>query len=155
MRRQATAHAVIRGSRHVAGAIVFLSAIGRPMLPTAQSDAAKTVAAVKPTAGSAMSDHEPDVVRLFVGRSTVINAGGPITRVSLTSATIADALITGPGQLIVHGKLPGTISMFLWYRTGEIRTYEVTVLRDIAQLSDEVVRLFPGESISVEGNGKD
>lgn len=140
--------------RLVAGATVILIAVAGGATPLAQAPSpTATIASLKPDAGGI--DTEPYVVRLFVGRSTVVNAGGPITRLSLTSPNVADALITGPAQLLVHGKVPGTISMFVWYRSGEIRRYEVTVLRDIAILADEVTRLFPGESIAVEGNGKD
>ena len=59
-------------------------------------------------------------VTLLVGRSTVVDVGAPITRVSLTSADIADALVTSPNQLLVNGKVPGTISMFVWDRAGGI-----------------------------------
>src|SRR5687768_7303316 len=43
---------------------------------------------------------------LLVGRSTIVDVGSPITRVSLTSAEIADALVTSPSQLLVHAKVP-------------------------------------------------
>src|SRR5262249_47927592 len=59
-----------------------------------------------PGAGAGTVDVEaaPDAVRLLVGRSTLIDMGSPIARVSLTSADIADALVTSPSQLLVHGK---------------------------------------------------
>ena len=50
-------------------------------------------------------------ISLLVGRSTVIDTGSPIQRVSLTSSDVADALVTSPAQLLVHGKMPGSISM--------------------------------------------
>src|SRR5258705_13209843 len=59
-------------------------------------------------------------VTLLVGRSVVVDLATPISRVSLTSADIADALVTSPSQLLVHGKLPGSISMFVWNREGVI-----------------------------------
>jgi pilus assembly protein CpaC len=89
-----------------------------------------------------------------VGRSTVIDVGSPITRVSLTSPDVADALVTSPAQLLVHGKTPGTISMFIWDRAGAIKRYDVVVQRDLSRLSSQVLELFPGERISVQGNGK-
>jgi pilus assembly protein CpaC len=93
-------------------------------------------------------------VSLMVGRSTVIDTGSPILRVSLTSDDIADALVTSSAQLLVHGKTPGTISMFVWDRAGAIRRYDVTVARDLSYLATQVHELFPGERISVEGNGR-
>src|SRR5206468_11376578 len=95
-----------------------------------------------------------DNVRLVVGRSTVLDTGAPIARVSLTSADIADALVTSTNELLINGKAPGTISMFVWDRAGAIRRYEVVVTRDLARLSDQMKELFPGESIAVQSTGK-
>src|SRR2546427_10784351 len=92
-------------------------------------------------------------VQLMVGRSTVIDIGTPIARVSLTSADVADALVTSSAQLLVHGKTPGTISMFVWDRAGAIRRYDVVVQRDLSRLTSQIQELFPGEHITVEGSG--
>ena len=97
---------------------------------------------------------QPDAVRLLVGRSTLIDVGGPIARVSLTSADIADALVTSPNQLLVHGKGPGAISMFVWSRGGAVRRFEISVQRDLTKLSDQVKQLFPNETIDVRSNGR-
>src|SRR6185295_7673084 len=93
-------------------------------------------------------------VTLLVGRSAVVDVGTPIARVSLTSADVADALVTSPSQLLVHGKMPGTISMFVWDRAGALRRFEVIVQRDLARLSEQLLRLFPNESINASSNGK-
>ena len=94
-------------------------------------------------------------IDLLVGRSTVLNVGSPIARVSLTVADIADAMVTAPSQLLIHGKQPGTISLFVWDKAGTIRTYEVTVRRDLLALKEQLKQLFPGEDITVIGSGKD
>ena len=94
-------------------------------------------------------------VQLLVGRSTLLNVGNTITRVSLTSPNIADAMVTTPSQLLIHGKAPGTISMFVWDRAGGIKRYEVVVQRDLSELVQQVKQLFPGEPITVHSNGKD
>jgi pilus assembly protein CpaC len=95
-----------------------------------------------------------ETVNLLVGRSTVIDTGSPIQRVSLTSSDVADALVTSPAQLLVHGKTPGSISMFVWDRGGAIRRYDVTVQRDLSHLTTQVHDLFPAEHITIEGNGR-
>ena len=95
-----------------------------------------------------------DTVRLMVGRSTVVSAGAPIARVSLTSADVADALVTSPSELLINGKTPGTISMFVWDRAGAIKRYEIVVQRDLARLSEQIKQLFPAESIDVQSNGR-
>jgi pilus assembly protein CpaC len=93
-------------------------------------------------------------VNLLVGRSTVIDTGSPIQRISLTSSDVADALVTSSAQLLVHGKMPGTISMFVWDRAGAIHRYDVTVQRDLAPLSAQLKDLFPAEQITVQSTGR-
>ena len=115
-----------------------------PVLTTAS--AAMPVAVPEPAA--------PDTVRLLVGRSTLVDLGQPIARVSLTSADVADALVTSPSQLLVHGKVPGSISMFVWSRGGDVRRFEVAVQRDLTRLTDQFKQLFPNETIQVHGNGR-
>ena len=68
----------------------------------------------------------------------------PISRVSLTSADVADALVTSPSQLLVHGKVPGAISMFVWNRGGSVKRYEIMVQRDLASLSEQIQDAVPG-----------
>jgi pilus assembly protein CpaC len=94
-------------------------------------------------------------IDLLVGRSTVLNVGGMITRVSLTVPDIADALVTSPSQLLIHGKKPGTISLFVWDKGGAIKTFEVNVRHDLNALKEQLRQLFPAEDITVLGSGKD
>jgi pilus assembly protein CpaC len=97
---------------------------------------------------------EATPVSLLVGRSTVIDTGSPIARVSLTSADIADALVTSPNQLLLNGKMPGTISMFVWQRGGALRRYEIAVQRDLARLQGQLKELFPSQAIEAHSNGR-
>jgi pilus assembly protein CpaC len=92
-------------------------------------------------------------VELMVGQSTVLDVGAPITRVSLTSADVADALVTSSKQLLINGKTPGAISMYVWNREG-IRRYDVVVQRDLSRLTEQINRLFPGESIAAHSSGR-
>jgi pilus assembly protein CpaC len=148
----------------VVGSHIFILAVFGAAAVHAQVPATVTTpvafAASSPAAASAapasvdVDAAQPDAVRLLVGRSTLIDVGGPISRVSLTSADIADALVTSPNQLLVHGKGPGAISMFVWNRSGGVRRFEVSVQRDLTKLSEQVKQLFPTESIEVRGNGR-
>ena len=122
--------------------------------PHAQS-LQSTVARNSETASPAEALSNTGEVQLLVGRSTVISVGQPITRVSLTTPNIADAMVTSPMQLLLHGKAPGTISLFVWDKAGGITRYEVVVQRDLTELSARLAQLFPGEAIAVSSNGKD
>jgi len=106
------------------------------------------------TPGVVFAGDDLPPVRLLVGRSTVVDVGTPISRVSLTSADVADAMVTSANQLLINGKLPGTISMFVWERSGALRQYEIIVQRDLARLNEQIKRLFPGETIEAQSNGK-
>lgn len=115
---------------------------------------AQTPEPAPPAPAPALADAEPISVALLVGRSTIIDIGTPIARVSLTSADIADALVTSPSQLLINGKTPGTISMFVWERAGALRRYEIAVQRDLARLQGQLAELFPGEAVAAHSNGR-
>ena len=129
--------------------IVILVASPQAQQPAAFAPASNMVAGPAASAGDATA------VDLLVGRSTIVNVGTAISRVSLTVPDVADAMVTAPQQLLIHGKTPGTISLFVWDRAGAIKTYEVSVRRDLTHLVAQLKELFPGEPISVMGSGKD
>jgi pilus assembly protein CpaC len=123
--------------------------------------ASASKAAASPAAGTpaaARADGAPiesaNTVEVMVGQSTVLDVGSPITRVSLTSPDVADALVTSQKQLLVNGKMPGAISMYVWDRQGALRRYDLIVQRDISRLSDQLTTLFPGEAITAHSSGK-
>lgn len=106
------------------------------------------------TATAVAVSPEPIPISVFVGRSTVIDVGVPIKRVSLTTADVADVIVTSSSQLLVNGKAPGTISMFVWERAGGLRRYEIVVRRDLDTLDDQLKELFQGEAIEAHSNGR-
>jgi pilus assembly protein CpaC len=123
--------------------------------PQAQQPVAFSGSPGSMSRGPAATPPDATTVDLLVGRSTILNVGSAIARVSLTVPDVADAMVTAPQELLIHGKAPGTISLFVWDRAGGIKTYEVNVRRDLKQLVDQMVQLFPGEGITVIGSGKD
>ena len=106
------------------------------------------------TPGVIFADDATPSVKLLVGRSAIVDIGTPISRVSLTSAEVADAMVTASNQLLINGKTPGTISMFVWERSGTLHQYEIVVQRDLARLNEQIKRLFPNEAIDAQSNGK-
>lgn len=130
--------------------IVILVATPQAQQPVAFSGAPGAI-----TAGPAATVTDATNIDLLVGRSTILNVGSAISRVSLTVPDVADAMVTTPQQLLIHGKAPGTISLFVWDHAGGIKTYVVNVRRDLTQLIEQMKQLFPGEPITVTGSGKD
>src|SRR6188472_4365319 len=89
--------------------------------PQAQQPVAFSGAPGAMSAGPAASDTNATSIDLLVGRSTILNVGAAIARVSLTVPDVADAMVTAPQQLLIHGKTPGIISLFVWDRAGGIK----------------------------------
>lgn len=134
----------------IAYIIVILVAAPQAQQPVAFSGSPGAIVAGPPAAPADATD-----IDLLVGRSTVLNVGSSIARVSLTVPDVADAMVTSPQQLLIHGKQPGTISLFVWDHAGGIKKYEVNVRRDLSELSAQIKQLFPGEPITITGSGKD
>ena len=136
----------------------IIGVFGTPQGTLAQVAPGQSVVASMPANAVPARDPEafsdPNALRLTVGRSTLVDLGEPISRVSLTSSDVADALVTSPNQLLVHGKVPGAISMFVWNRGGSVKRYEIMVQRDLAGLNEQMRTLFPGENIQAHSNGK-
>ncbi len=105
-------------------------------------------------AANAVIDTPATPVQIVTGRSTVLEIGTPITRVSLTNADIADAMVTSNSQLLLHGKAPGTISMFVWEKAGGVRRYDISVGRDVDKLNQQMKELLPNEAVQVTSNGR-
>jgi Flp pilus assembly secretin CpaC len=120
-----------------------------PVMAQVQPVAARATGAV------ASIEANAEEIDLLVGRSAVIRTDRPIKRVSLPTPEIADAMVTSPQELLVHGKTPGTISLLVWGDTGRISSYKVIVQRDLSALEERVRQLFPGEPIKIAGNGAD
>jgi pilus assembly protein CpaC len=131
--------------------LIIVVLVAAPHAQQAQPAQFAAAASAAPRAAALVSTD----IDLLVGRSTVVNVASPIARVSLTVPDIADAMVTSPNQLLIHGKKAGTISLFVWDRGGAISTYEVKVRHDLSTLSEQLKQLFPGEPITVIGSGKD
>lgn len=135
--------------------ILMVVAIGPSTLHAqAPPQSLTKIFAAKGDAALATAEPSASLVRLLVGRSAIISVGLPIQRVSLTSPDIADALVTSQSELLINGKAPGTISMFVWDRAGSTRRFEIEVQRDLSRLAGQIRELFPDESIDVRATGK-
>lgn len=144
-----------RGRASKIGALIVYIIVILVATPQAQQPVAFSGVPGAMSAGPAALAPDATAIELLVGRSTILNVGTAISRVSLTVPDVADAMVTAPQQLLIHGKTPGTISLFVWDRAGGIKTYEVSVRRDLSRLIEQMRDLFPGEPIVVTGSGKD
>jgi len=91
-------------------------------------------------------------VPLTAGRSTVLMTDFDITRVAVTDPAISDATVVQPREVLIDGKMPGTVSLIIWGAT-ERRQYDLVVEPGVSTLEQRLQALFPGEDIRVTATG--
>ncbi|MBI2685866.1 MAG: pilus assembly protein N-terminal domain-containing protein [Acidobacteria bacterium] len=65
---------------------------------------------------------------VMVGKSLVVDSPVNIQRVSLADGGMAEALVTSPRELIIHGKAPGQTSLIVWQQGGNRLLFDLNVL---------------------------
>lgn len=92
------------------------------------------------------STNEPRRLSLTVGKSVVVDTAVPITRASLASPDIADALVLSPKQLYVTGKSSGVTSLTLWQDNEKVfAIYDIEVSPDLGRLKEHLHQLLKDE----------
>lgn len=102
---------------------------------------------------SRQNPDEPVILRIFAGKSTVLRSPEVLKRVSITDPAVATAIIVSPNQLLVHGVLPGSVTLILWDEQERTRTFDLQVELDISGLRDSMKQVFPNENIQVSQTG--
>jgi len=110
--------------------------------------AATTTASMQPDPASGV-----ERILLTAGRSMVLEIDFPVTRVAVTDPDVADVVVVAPREILVDGKTPGTISLFVW-GAGERREYAIVVDPGVSTLELQLQTLFPGEDIRVSLSGE-
>jgi pilus assembly protein CpaC len=100
----------------------------------------------RPTAGE-----EP--LRLFAGRSTVVQSPTPLARVSVTDPAVASATVVSPQQVLVNGHQPGTITLVLWDTQERMTTYDVRVEADLGALHEALRIALPKQTVTAVQSG--
>lgn len=101
----------------------------------------------------ARGQSEGSALHVFVGKSVVINAQAPVTRILSSNPAVIDTLATSPTQIVVEGKAPGVSSLILWDSSGHSQILDVTVDVNIAHLRTTIEQTYPGETINIESDG--
>jgi len=115
-------------------------AFGAPVLSPALAFQAQT------TAGS-------ETLRVYVGKSLVVDSQQPLARVSVSNPAVASAVIISPRQVLIHGLEAGSVSLVLWDDQGNSRSFDLRVELNLASLQEAIAGLFPGTDISVSQSG--
>ena len=89
----------------------------------------------------------PNLVQLSVAGSSVIKAPWPVKQVSVANPAVADVQVVTPDQVLLVGKTVGVTDLILWSDEGQIWRGRITVGIDLSQLSEQMIKLFPGSQL--------
>jgi pilus assembly protein CpaC len=89
-----------------------------------------------------------DKIRLTAGRSTILTTGFDVVRIAVTNPAVADATVVQPREVLIDGKVQGTISLIVW-GAGRRAQYDLVVEPGVTTLQQQLQALFPGENIQV------
>jgi pilus assembly protein CpaC len=139
---------VLMCSLALATASTLVAGTGRPSTEGAQPPQVQQTP--MPAPGSEES------LRLFEGKSLVINTPESLKRVSITNEQVATAVVISPNQVLIHGIKPGTVTLLLWNEREQVRVFDLQILQgrvDLDVLKANLGKYLPGESIEVHQSG--
>jgi hypothetical protein len=88
-------------------------------------------------------------IKLEVGRSKVVRADWPVTRVSVADSEIADVQVLSPNEVLVVGKSIGVTDLVLWNEQGKTWEAVIDVELDLRQFERELKDYFPTATLSL------
>jgi len=98
----------------------------------------------------AQTPAENQVVRIFVGHSTVIRTDPRLTRVLVGNPAVVSTDTTAPNEVVVTATAPGSSSVVLWQENNQSRVIDVFADLDVSLLREAIARNFPKEAIQVQ-----
>lgn len=75
---------------------------------------------------------------VLTGKSLVVDSPVQIMRVALADGNIAEALVTSPRELLIHGRTPGQTSLIVWQQGGNRLLFDLTVLPNSNRVADSL-----------------
>lgn len=96
------------------------------------------------------NDERRERLRVYAGTSIVVSSPEPLIRVSVTDPAIASATIITPNQVLVHGHVPGAVSLIFWDEGERMRSFDLRVELDLSSLRATLEQVLPGESIETK-----
>ena len=94
-------------------------------------------------------DVSSETLNLLTGKSLVVTTEDTLTRVSVTDPNIASANIVTPTQVLIHGHLPGSVTLVLWNEQEEMRFFDLNVGMDVTSLKEKFAEVLEGEQVMV------
>jgi len=85
---------------------------------------------------------------LVAGKSIVLDLPFDVRTYQITDAETADIVTINEREMVINGKKPGTVSLWVWGDTRRVE-YEIVVDPGVTTLQQRFQDLFPGEDIQV------
>jgi pilus assembly protein CpaC len=89
---------------------------------------------------------------LAAGKSQLLTTGSALSRVAVGDPKVADVRVLGQKQVLVQALKPGTTSLYLWTKDGEV-AYDLTVGMDTVTIQKQLQELTGNKSLRVGFNG--
>jgi pilus assembly protein CpaC len=86
---------------------------------------------------------------LTVGTGMVIDSPDGIARIAASSPEIVDAVTASNKEVLFHARAIGRATMVIWSRSGQRRTYNVTVEPNLEPMRRLLRTAFPDEKLDV------
>src|SRR5262245_58988102 len=88
---------------------------------------------------------------LTVGRGELLQFPDETSRVSVSDATIADAVVVSAHDVVLNGKAPGSTTILIWH--GDfVSPYQITVVPDLSEVQKQLRASFPNERIDASSS---
>jgi pilus assembly protein CpaC len=103
-------------------------------------------------AGSLFGQENRLELAVTVNKSTIIENGAAVKRLSTANGDIAEAVVVSGHEVVVNGKNPGETSLILWDTNGKRTIYDVRVLQSQAKLESvrkQLAEELPGQQVSL------
>src|SRR5437763_1123062 len=89
------------------------------------------------------------LLRLMVGKSSILSTKTNVKRVNVASPEIADVNPIGPQSVLVTAKKAGSTQLIVWDENDKSQVMDVTVEVNLAELKKTLGEMIPGSKIDV------
>jgi pilus assembly protein CpaC len=95
----------------------------------------------------AIQVNTPQVLRLTVGESKIVESRSSFKRASVANPDVADQIVLSTNQIYLAGKDVGTTTLTLWGNDNKVsNVFNVQVAPDVSRLKEQIHMLLPHEA---------
>jgi pilus assembly protein CpaC len=88
-------------------------------------------------------------IRIFAGKSVVIDYPEDVARISTSSPEIVDYVPVSSREILLHAKNAGMATLVVWAKSGQRNFYNITVEQNLEPIRKLIRESFPREQITV------